>query len=66
MQAQGGVILLVEPDTRICTTVRITSELYSCSENNYKCNYGLYAGKTCTYCLHPDHLTFRRQSALRA
>jgi hypothetical protein len=48
----------VEPDTRNCTTERITSELSKCSENNQDCKYGLPAGKTTTYCLHPEHRVF--------
>jgi len=58
MQTTGGSILKVEPDTRICNTERITSEVSRCSGNNNKCKYGLYADKTSTYCLHPDHRKF--------
>ena len=58
MQTLGGVKLQVEPDTMICTTGWITSELSRCSGSNKECKYGLYAGKTFTYCLHPDHMEF--------
>jgi hypothetical protein len=58
MQILSGEILKVEPDTRNCITERITSELSKCSGNHNECNYGLYAGKTSTYCLHPDHKKF--------
>jgi hypothetical protein len=44
--------------TRNCTTERITSELSRCLGNNQECKYGLPAGKTSTYCLHPDHKQF--------
>jgi hypothetical protein len=58
MQTLRGVISLIEPDTRSCTTERITSELSRCSGNNKECKYCFYAGKTCTYCMHPDHIKF--------
>ena len=58
MQMLGGAMLKVEPDTRDCITERITSELSRCSGHYNECNYGLYAGKTCTYCLHPDRKEF--------
>lgn len=47
-----------EPETRNCTTERITSELSRCIGNNTDCKYGMSAGKTSTYCLHPDHKKF--------
>jgi len=47
-----------DPDMKICITERITSDLSRCSENNKDCNYGLYAGETFTYCMHPDHRKF--------
>jgi len=58
MQIFAGDILKVEPDTKDCITERITSELSRCTGNKNECNYGLYAGKTYTYCLHPDHRKF--------
>jgi hypothetical protein len=58
MQTIGDEILQAEPDTWICTTERITSELSRCSKNNKECKNGLSAGKTSTYCLHPDHKKF--------
>jgi len=58
MQTLGGVKLLVEPDTRICTTEQITGELSKCSGDNTECKYRFYACKTCTYCMHPDHRKF--------
>ena len=66
MQTHGGRMLLFEPDTKICTTEGITSELSRCSEKNYRCKYGFYAGKTCTYCMHPDHKKFHILSALKS
>jgi hypothetical protein len=58
MQTLGSDKLKLEPDTRNCLTERITSELSRCSGNYDECKYGLFAGKTCTYCLHPDHRKF--------
>jgi hypothetical protein len=58
MQTLSSEILKVEPNSWICTTERITSELSRCSGNNKDCKYSLYAGNTCTYCLHPDHKEF--------
>lgn len=51
-------ILRVEPDTSVCSTERIASEVSRCSFNKMECKYGLFAGKTSTYCLHPDHKKF--------
>jgi len=47
-----------EPDTGKCCTEEIISDLYRCSNNNRKCKYGLPAGTTSTYCLHPDFRKF--------
>ena len=58
MQILSGEILRTEPDTRICTTEQITGELSRCSLNKQDCQYGLPAGKTSTYCLHPDNRKF--------
>ena len=58
MQSHCDESLKTEPETRNCTTERITSELSRCSSNNKDCKYGLFAGRTCTYCLHPDHRNF--------
>jgi hypothetical protein len=59
MQTLGGGELLEEPDTRICTTEQITGELSKCSGYvNKECKYRFYAGKTCNYCMHPDHSKF--------
>jgi hypothetical protein len=62
MQTLDCEILQEEPDTITCTTERITSDLSRCYRNNNKCKYGLYAGKTSTYCLHPDHRKFLKLS----
>jgi hypothetical protein len=62
MQTFADEIIQVEPDAKICTTEQITSELSKCYGNNNECKYGLYAGKTCTYCLHPDHRKFLKFS----
>ncbi len=48
----------VEPDTSKCCTEEIISDLYRCSNNNRKCEYGLPAGTTSTYCLHPEFKKF--------
>ena len=48
----------LEPDTNKCCTEEIISDLYRCSNNNRKCKYGLPAGTTSTYCLHPDFRKF--------
>lgn len=48
----------VEPNTRICTTERITCELSRCTCNDNACKYGFDASKSTTYCLHPDHMKF--------
>lgn len=58
MQTLDCETLKVEPNTRICTTEPITSELSRCSKNNKECKYGLFAGKSSTYCMHPDHRKF--------
>jgi len=58
MQTFSDEILQAKLDTKNCITESITSELSKCSENNNECKYGLYAGKTFTYCLHPDHMKF--------
>ena len=59
MQALKCETLQVEPDTSICSTERIAGEISRCSANRNECKYGLFAGKTSTYCLHPDHMKFR-------
>ena len=58
MQALDGCTLEVEPDSRVCVTEQIASGLFRCAGNNKKCDYGLYAGETFTYCMHPDHRKF--------
>jgi hypothetical protein len=65
MQALDVEVLKSEPDMRFCTTERITSELYRCSINNKACKYGIFAGKTCTYCMHPDHLKYLKSSNMK-
>lgn len=50
----------MEPDTSYCVAERITAELSRCTRNNNLCKYGLPAGTTSTYCLHEDHLKFRK------
>jgi hypothetical protein len=62
MKTTGDGILQVESDTRFCATERITSELSKCFGKNKDCKYGLFAGKTTTYCLHPDHRKFLKLS----
>jgi hypothetical protein len=47
-----------EPDTDKCSTEEIISDLYRCLNNSRKCKYGLPAGTTSTYCLHPDFRKF--------
>lgn len=47
-----------EPDTALCMTEEIISDLAKCSVNNKACKYGLPAGTTTTYCLHPDFKDF--------
>lgn len=47
-----------EPDTDKCCTEEIISDLYRCSSNNCNCKYGIPAGSTSTYCLHPDFRKF--------
>ncbi len=63
MQALACEVLRVEPVMESCATERITSELYRCSRNNNICKYGLYAGKTSTYCLHPNNTKFVKLSS---
>jgi len=47
-----------EPDTALCMAEEIISDLAKCSTNNKACKYGLPAGTTTTYCLHPDFKSF--------
>ncbi|HPX62122.1 MAG TPA: hypothetical protein PLN25_10205 [Deltaproteobacteria bacterium] len=49
-----------EPDVSKCRTEAIITDLYRCLGNHCNCKYGLPAGSTSTYCLHPD---FRKFSA---
>lgn len=58
MLTHNNDVLREEPDTKVCKTERITSELSRCFRNNKACKYGLAAGKTSTYCLHPDNREF--------
>lgn len=48
----------IEPDTDKCCTEEIISDLSRCASNNIRCKYGLPAGTTSTYCLHPDFRKF--------
>lgn len=50
----------IEPDITYCVAERITAELSRCTRNNNLCKYGLPAGSTSTYCLHEEHLKFRK------
>jgi hypothetical protein len=54
---------LFEVETE-CRTEEITSELSRCSQNFQYCQYGLSAGKSSTYCLHPEHLKYRMTTNL--
>jgi hypothetical protein len=59
MQAAAHDITGSEPDCDECRTEAITDNVSRCSDNRSKCRYGLPAGFTTTYCLHPDHRGFR-------
>jgi hypothetical protein len=48
-----------EPKCGECLTEAITEDVSRCLGNCSKCRYGLPAGYTSTYCLHPDHKAFR-------
>lgn len=48
-----------EPNCDECRTEGITAEVSRCLDNCSKCKYGLPAGFTTTYCLHPNHRDFR-------
>ena len=58
MQNLDSELIKMEPDTSYCLAERITTELSRCSRNNKLCKYGLPAGSTSTYCLHPNHKYF--------
>ena len=58
MQTYGRMMMLVEPDTKNCTTEGIIGELSKCSLNNKYCKYGFYDGETSTFCIHPDYRKF--------
>jgi hypothetical protein len=58
MTVQFDEIASVEPDIDTCCTEEIISDLSRCSGNNRRCKYGLPAGATSTYCLHPDFRKF--------
>lgn len=60
MQECDSELMKIEPDTSYCVAERITDELSRCTRNNNLCKYGLPAGTTSTYCLHEDHLKFRK------
>lgn len=62
MQGRDNDVMKIEPDTSYCVAERITAELSRCARNNNLCKYGLPAGTTSTYCLHVDHLKFRKPS----
>lgn len=48
-----------EPDVNECRTEYIVHDFSRCLANNSACKYAIPAGRTSTYCLHPDHATFR-------
>lgn len=51
MQAIADEVQKIEPDTWLCSTDRVTSELSKCSNNNLNCKNGYPAGKTVTSCI---------------
>jgi len=48
-----------EPNVKECRTEYIVHDFSRCLSNNSACKYAIPAGYTSTYCLHPDHGTFR-------
>ena len=60
MQTPNEKLNDIEPDTRNCTTERITANFEMCW-NNKACKIGFSVGETTIICLHPDHIKFRRK-----
>jgi hypothetical protein len=48
-----------EPEVTECRTEHIVHDFSRCLSNNSSCKYAIPAGYSSTYCLHPDHDTFR-------
>jgi hypothetical protein len=46
------------PNIMHCRTERLANNLSRCLSNNSLCDYGLTAGPTKTYCMHPNHHDF--------
>ena len=48
-----------EPNVNECLTEYIVHDFSRCLSNNSTCKYAIPAGYTSTYCLHPEHGSFR-------
>jgi hypothetical protein len=46
------------PNIMHCRTERLANNLSKCLTNNSLCDYGLTAGPTKTYCMHPNRQDF--------